>query len=78
MLVLSGQESLSQASVLFFVHADAGSGEGGKSITGTTTFSGTSPLGWSSRKPDIVTFSMTEAEYVAAGAGAQEASGEAD
>ena len=45
LLELSSQESLPQASVLYFVvDADAGSEEGGKAITGTTTFSGTTPL----------------------------------
>ena len=54
------------------VYADAGDDQEGRATTGTITFSGTSPLGWASRKQDIVTLSMTEAEYVSAAAGAQE------
>lgn len=55
------------------VYADAGSEEEGKCVTGLITFTGDTPLSWASRKQDIVTLSMTEAEYVAASAGAQEA-----
>ena len=55
------------------VYADAGSDDGGRATTGILTLCGASPLSWVSRKQDIITLSMTEAEYVAAAAGAQDA-----
>ena len=55
------------------VYADAGSDDGGRATMGILTLCVASPLSWVSRKQDIITLSMTEAEYVAAAAGAQDA-----
>ena len=55
------------------VYADARDDNHGKATTGTISSCGGSALGWSPHKQDIATLSMTEAEYVAAAAGTQEA-----
>lgn len=54
-------------------YADAGDEEDGKCVTGILVKSGNAPLCWVSRQQDIVTLSMTEAEYIAAATAAQEA-----
>lgn len=48
-------------------------GENGRSQTGTVTCFGETAIGWSSRKQDVVSLSVTEAEYIALTAGAQDA-----
>lgn len=48
-------------------------GEEGKSQSGCMTFVGKQPIGWWTRKQDIVGQSITEAEYMAAGEGAKDA-----
>ena len=53
------------------IYSDAGDDIQGKATTGIlTTMEGGTLLSWAFCKQDIVTLSMTEAEYVAAAAGA--------
>ena len=44
-----------------------------KATSGMIMLTGKTPLGWAARKQDVTTLSSTEAEYIALGAGAQDA-----
>jgi len=56
------------------VYADASyGGEGARSQTGALLTLGNQPIGWYSRRQDIVSLSITEAEYIADCEGAKDA-----
>ena len=56
------------------IHADAKyGGEKARSQTGVLVTLGNQPVGWYSRRQDIVSLSVTEAEYIAACEGAKDA-----